>query len=373
MKALHPEHRDPSHSDGRVDIGLEETQNIDYRNLKSDIVKRIPFASVSYENGYYKPTTINKSLVGDYYISRGVSYNDISHVDAFDGNSLLTKKKGLQDWLSTISGEDYNYVPFNAFYQLSKEITNSTGLLLSKGVNINVDFVDSQQEVTTQYTIVGNTNDFFEVYFKITNNLGQSIYSDYDQQLILDKFQFKLFYEEEEVPFNNGDISFSNGIFTLKINTSYIKQSGKLTLVVNYIYYGIERKISCFVTTSEYTLVFFNYESTSIVGILNDPQIQEDEVNISFTGSINNLLQKEQEGGVTHHVLKFAVFHYNDGMQIDSVDKGSIKNDPIEIEKYKINSYCVYSNTLPSSMVDPITSLEIKAVCGDKTFNIILQ
>jgi len=55
------------------------------------------------------------------------------------------------------------------------------------------------------------------------------------------------------------------------------------------------------------------------------------------------------------------------------VDKGSIKNDPIEIEKYKINSYCVYTSTFSSSMVDPITSLEIKAVCGDKTFNIILQ
>ena len=384
---LHPKHRDQSYSEGRIDIGLEETQNIDYKKIKSDIVKQLPFASTKInidKKGKitYYPTIVSKSIIGDYYLSRGISYQDLVAHPATDGVSLTQRKSYLKSWLSSINGEDYNYVPFNAFYQLSKEITNSSGLLLSKGINITADFLDSNGVTTTQYDTREETGEFFNIYFRIFNNLGNSVYSSDDQFLINDRFSFQLSFNGEDITDAIDSVSFQEregqqkkGYFTMKIKLSSLESSGKLTLNITYLYYGIVRSISCYVKISEYSLLFINNENNSILYTLNEPEIDETSNVISFTdnGHCNFYVL---QGDAVHYYLNFAVLYKKQPLQINTISPNTIgsiiDNSSTEIGGYKINSRFWISNTLGQGSSNPLFPLNIELTCEEKKFNISL-
>ncbi len=384
---LHPEHRDQSYSEGRIDIGLEETQNIDYKKLKFDVIKQLPFASTQInvdEKGkiIYHPTIVSKSIIGDYYLSRGISYQDVNALPAVNGISLVQRKNQLKSWLSSINGEDYNYVPFNAFYQLSKEITNSSGLLLSKGINITTDFLDSNGGTTTQYDTREEIGEFFNIYFRIFNNLGNSVYSSDDQFLINDRFSFQLSFNGKDITDAIDNVSFQEregqqkkGYFTMKIKLSSLESSGKLTLNITYLYYGIVRSISCYVKISEYSLIFINNENNSILYTLNEPEIDEVNNIITFANNGNCDFHISQ-GDAVHYYLNFAILYKKQPLQIDTISPNitgsKIDNDSIEVGGYKINSRFWISNTLGQDSNNPLLPLNIELTCEEKKFNISL-
>lgn len=384
---LHPEHRDPSHSDGRIDIGLEEVENFDYRNLKSDLIKRLPFISMKYENEVYKSIVVNKSIIGNYYLSKGISYEDLPSWNASTGNQLKERKKELQEWLSNTSGSSYDYVPFDAFYQISKEINSSLGLLLSRGVNVQVDFFDQSGNLTTQYDINDLSSSVFTIYFRITDQFNRSIYSEQEDVLIKDKFNFSLFFEDNDITEAIDSISFSDETFSMNLKTSYFQESGKLSLSVEYIYYGLTRKVSCYLNLAKYTIRFFD-RNNSIINLLNEKSEEQNE--FTFSGnSIEDFVKKADFGSYVTYFVKAAVFEQNSrtSLQLDScilyfnqenpadTNHGRIINTTFSAEEYDVNSYVHFSSTYGPdyNFYDDHREVHIILTSGDKTFKIDIE
>lgn len=385
---LHPEHRDPSHSDGRIDIGLEEVENFDYRNLKSDLIKKLPFISMKYENEVYKSIVVSKSIIGNYYLSKGISYEDLPSRSVSTGNQLKERKEELQEWLLNTRGSSHDYVPFDAFYQISKEINNSLGLLLSRGVNVRVDFFNQEGSFTTEYDIKDLSSPVFTVYFKITNQFNRSIYSEQENILIKDKFAFSLSFEGNDVTEAIDSISFSDEVFSMNLKTSYFKQSGKLSLSVEYIYYGLVREVSCYLNLSKYTIRFFDHNN-SIINLLNEKSEEQNE--FKFIGySVEDFIERVDFGNYVTYYLKAAVFEQNNetSLQLDTcvlyfnqenpadTNHGKINNSMFSTEDYDINSSVYFTSTYggsDDSFYNNHVEVHMILTSGDKTFKIDIK